>query len=219
MRPIPVLMAALLCAATLGVAQAAPRDEEALRRMRAQAQQLQRALAAEQQQRQAAELEAKKLGEEGQAEAERLGREADSARRRAGSLARRLDDAEKELAALRAERDTLAASLKDTGARLAQREAELSDTASTLQTTTRDRDQLSGRADALGTRLAQCEKDNAALYRTGIEVLDRWNDRTLGDRVGQSEPFSQIGRVRLENLAEAWRDRLDEHRVSDSERR
>lgn len=212
MRTITMLLAAALCASG-GSAQAASRDEEAMRRLRAQSQQLQRALAAEQQQRQAAELEAKKLGEVQQAEAEKLGQEADSARRRAGALARRLDDAEKALLALRAERDALQASLSDVSGRLALREGELTEMTGVLRTTSGERDDVRARADALGTRLARCEKDNDALYHTGIELLDRWNERTLGERVGQGEPFAQIGRVKLENLAEAWRDRIDEHRT------
>lgn len=207
-----LIACALLFVAGPVLAQNASREQEQLRRLRAQAQQLQQALSAEQQQRQAAAAELQSLKQTQGAELERLGEEAQSARRRAGSVQKQLDQAQRELEELRAAHSALTARHEQTSGRLAERERELGDTRNTLATTARELEQTQGHAGQLGSRLDQCSQDNVALYRTGIEMLDRWRDRTLGERTAQGEPFTQIGRVKLENLVETWRDRLDEKR-------
>lgn len=210
---MPLIACALLLAAGPALAQNASREQEQLRRLRAQAQQLQQALAAEQQQRQAATAELQSLKKTQGAELEKLGEEAQSARRRAGSVQKQLDQAQRELDELRAAHSALTARHEQTASRLAERERDLGDTRNTLATTARELEQTQARAGQLGSGLDQCTQDNVALYRTGVEMLDRWRDRTLGERTAQGEPFTQIGRVKLENLVETWRDRLDEKRI------
>jgi chromosome segregation ATPase len=203
------LLAALLFATSLAHGEDKPsREQEQLRRLRAQTQQLQQALSAEQQARQAAatELQARK------GDLDKLDAEAQAARRRAGSTQRQLEQTARELDETRVARDTLQKQLDDTRTLLGARETDLQQTRNTLQDTQRDLGATRARSEALAGRLGQCEQDNAALYRTGIEVLDHYRNRTLGDRVAQGEPFSQVGRVRLENLIDAYRDRLDERR-------
>lgn len=210
---MPLIACALLLAAGPALAQNASREQEQLRRLRAQAQRLQQALAAEQQLRQAATAELQSLKQTQGAELEKLGEEAQSARRRAGSVQKQLDQAQRELDELRAAHSALTARHEQTASLLVERERDLGDTRNTLATTARELEQTQARAGQLGSRLDQCTQDNVALYRTGIEMLDRWRDRTLGERTAQGEPFTQIGRVKLENLVETWRDRLDEKRI------
>ena len=208
------LLAALLLATSAAQAQDKPsREQEQLRRLRAQTQQLQQALSAEQQARQAAatELQARK------GDLDKIDAEAQAARRRAGSTQKQLEQTARELDETRIARDSLQKQLDDTRKLLGAREIDLQQTRNSLQDTQRDLGGTRSRAEALAGRLGQCEQDTVALYRTGIEVLDHYRNRTLGDRMVQGEPFSQLGRVRLENLIDAYRDRLDERRSASAQ--
>ncbi len=205
---------ALLCACATVMAQEKPsREQEQLRRLRAQAQQLQQSLATEQQARQGAEGELKALKGEQAGQIEKLGAEARAARGAASASRRQIEQLEKDLAVERLAREQSTRQAEQLGQRLAERERELAETSQRQATTARELEQMQTRAGQLTGRLGQCAEDNLALYRTGIEVLDRWRDRTLGERATQGEPFTQVGRVKLENLAENWRDRLDEKRL------
>lgn len=209
-----VLMLSLLLTAGAVAAQEKPsREQEQLRRLRAQAQQLQQSLAAEQQARQSAETELKALKGAQAAEIEKIGAEARAARGSAQASRRQIEQLEKDLAAERQAREQSARQAEQLGQRLTERERELNEARDTLAGTGRDLEQSRVKAAQSAIRLAQCEKDNRALYSTGIEVLDHYRNRTLGERIGQSEPFAQTARVKLENLIETWRDRLDEARL------
>ncbi len=66
---------------------------------------------------------------------------------------------------------------------------------------------------ALATRdreLAACTDRNAKLYQLNEEVLTRLQKRGVWSRAAESEPFTQIARVRLENLADDYRARAQD---------
>ena len=201
-----VLAVLLSCA---GHAQQPSREQEQLRRLRAQAQQMQQALSAAQQAQQSAEAERTRQAEE----AGRLDAEAAAARGSAATLRRKLVQTEAELVTERSTREELSRRFDEAMARNQALEGQLAQTRDALAGRSAEADGLRKSGDALSTRLGQCEQDNVALYRTGIEVLDRYRDRTLGERIGQAEPFAQIGRVKLENLIDGYRDRLGESRL------
>jgi septal ring factor EnvC (AmiA/AmiB activator) len=54
-----------------------------------------------------------------------------------------------------------------------------------------------------------CEDKNAQLARLGGELLRRYRDKGLLDALKQAEPFTQIERVKMENLWQEYRDRID----------
>ncbi|MEB3012855.1 hypothetical protein VJI77_07635, partial [Parvimonas sp. D2] len=83
-------------------------------------------------------------------------------------------------AAERQAREQSARQAEQLGQRLTERERELNEVRNTLAGTGRDLEQSRVKAEQSATRLAQCEKDNRALYGTGIEVLDHYRNRTLG---------------------------------------
>lgn len=207
-----VLMALLLAVGCgSAVAQSKPgREEEQLRRLRGQSQQLQQALGAERQARQSAELELQSLKTAQTDELEQLRSDVGAARNSAGRARKQIEMLEKDIAAERDAHAALKRRFDELQVRLEAREGDLSSTRDTLGRTANDLGASRASADALGKRLGQCERDNVALYRTGREVLDHYGNRTLGDRIGEGEPFAQTARVRLENLIEAWRDRLDQ---------
>jgi len=52
------------------------------------------------------------------------------------------------------------------------------------------------------------EAKNIALYRTGSEILTRYEKFGLGDAIGAKEPFVGITRVKLESLVQDYKDKL-----------
>jgi chromosome segregation ATPase len=209
---MPLIACALLLAAGPVLAQKPSREQEQLRRLRAQAQQLQQALAAEQQARQQAVVEADRLKQAAEVELPKLIEESASAKRRASDAQRKADQLASELEKARVAAAAQAQQLEATLKQLAERERDLAHTRDILRKTEHDLQGAHILSESLTGKLAQCTRDNVALYQTGMELLDRWRDRTLGERIGQAEPFTQIGRVKLENLAEGYRDRLEDSR-------
>lgn len=209
-RWIMVLMIAMAVSVpAAGQDKRASREREALRRAQQQVQKANEDLAAAQQQLEAAERQR-----------ERLARDARIARERAAAEAARGQQLQSELERLRAERDALRTQrteqdqrLQEVAARASQLERELV----AAQQRVRQLDALGiGQRDAI----AACEGRNAKLYETGRALVDECRDRSATDRVLRLEPFTGIHRVRIENMLEAYRDRLDEQRptagVSDS---
>jgi hypothetical protein len=52
------------------------------------------------------------------------------------------------------------------------------------------------------------EFKNLELYKTGSEILDRYEKFGLGDAIGAKEPFVGLSRVKLEALVQDYRDKL-----------
>ncbi len=64
------------------------------------------------------------------------------------------------------------------------------------------------RLSVADSALQIASQSNAELMTIGMEIIDRYEDRTLGDRVASGEPFTKLYRVRLENALEEYRDRI-----------
>lgn len=194
-----VLLAVLLL--TLGGAalaqnadKKASREREALRRAQQQVQKANQDLAALQARFDAAEKERAELA--GQIE---------KSQTQARSEAARGQKLQKELQALGTERETLQktageqdAQIKTQSERIAKLERELA------QALERDR-QLDAQGNLLRQQNAACEDRGARLYSTGRELIDEC--RVFGTE--HLEPFTGIGKTRVENRLEAFRDRLD----------
>jgi chromosome segregation ATPase len=58
------------------------------------------------------------------------------------------------------------------------------------------------------------ELKNAELYKTGTEILDRYEKFSLGDAITAKEPFVGVTRVRLQNLVQDYQDKLLDERIS-----
>ena len=54
---------------------------------------------------------------------------------------------------------------------------------------------------------------NAAMYKTGMEVLDRYEQFGLGQALFAKEPFVGITRTKFQNLVQDYGDKLQDQRV------
>ncbi len=116
----------------------------------------------------------------------------------------------KELAAIKAEKETLAAA---SNAELAALTAKLAETERKLAEQRLEKQTLDAAIARQKTALSVCTERNAALHKLGSEVLAKYEQKGCLTSLLEAEPFTQLQRVKLENLMEEYRDKLDENRV------
>ncbi len=195
---------------SLGVAAQQPsREQEQIRRLRQQVQQLQAELATSQQAAQAARADADKRAGQAQAEAQR-------ARRSASGSAERLKELDERVQALTGERDALQGQLTAAqgeleSTRTALARARAQSGADTLRVERREAElaTLQQRFTGQNTALELCARHNQALRTVSLELLDRWQRTDWRDVVAAREPFVQSARVRIENLVQGYEEQID----------
>jgi len=116
------------------------------------------------------------------------------------ALAARLVEQEKTLAQLRQALEKAQAS--------AQSQAEA------LRAADKQRAHLVAANQALERHLAECQAKNAALFKTGNEILTRYERYGLGQALAAKEPFVGLTRVKLENQVQDYQDKLLDERIS-----
>ena len=204
LRPV---VAGLLCAFALNaVAQddagRAAREREALRRTQSalkQAQEQQATLT-----REKAELstQASKLGDAAkQAQSQLAGSKSEGARSRA-ELAR----VTAELAALRDQSDADKKAGERRAVELSQRLAEAERVATER---TRTVGSMTALLENVTGSLAKAEKSNREMHAFGLQLIDQLRGRSTNALVNMTDPVLGLQQVRVENEAEAMRDRLE----------
>lgn len=182
------------------------REKQLLRRMQQQVQQLDQARAQAEQEK--AVAQADKENAERELEKLRVGK-----RQLAGERAAR-SRAEAELKALQAENEALKGRLSDTEKQLADSVALQRATAQTLaqveSAKKQTENQLAGNQQGLKT----CQAHNGKLHSIGREMMQKYRNKSCQDALAQAEPFTGLKKVEVENLLEAWRDRLDREKIT-----
>jgi len=59
-----------------------------------------------------------------------------------------------------------------------------------------------------------CMKKNAELYQISVELMDRYRSKGVVDALLQAEPFTQLEKVRINNLLQEYRDKSDADKIS-----
>jgi chromosome segregation ATPase len=187
----------------------ANREREALRRAQMQLQQTE-----------------SKLGEV-EREKARLGRELEeatkaqqAAREETAALGRELQRAREQGRAAGQELEGVRQSLATTREQLTDSQRQLAEAHRALAETRRTLEQTQGEArglEAVKTRrereLALCEDNNRKLYELGRELMVLYERQGVGDVLARREPFTGLRQVEVENLMEAYRDKLDEQKL------
>lgn len=208
------LLAVLLACSTAAFAQQPPsREQELIRRLRQQVQQLQQAQAEQQQAAQKASTELAVQQQRAAAVRADLGR----ARGAAATQARDLAALKAEHEALGSERDALKLQLEEAQTELERRardaqrlRADLAQRQTLLGTRETTFADLWRRHQAQAQGLQACIASNEKLHGLGLELLDRYANKGLPQLIDEKEPLLQFGRVRLENLLQGYRDKLDQ---------
>jgi hypothetical protein len=68
-----------------------------------------------------------------------------------------------------------------------------------------DRKQLDG-------QIRVCEKKNTDFYHLGLDLMERYQSKGIMASMLQAEPFTQLEKVRIQNLMQEYRDKADASR-------
>lgn len=142
--------------------------------------------------------------------------EVEQAKAAQAGLSRSLEEAEQARGALagsvsqlRGARAALEAKVAELTQALADEQAAHRHTRDQLLDQTRIRETVARDLAAHQTALATCRKHNGELAGVVDQLLHAYEDKGVFTIIGQHEPFTGIGQVRLENLLETYRDKLD----------
>ncbi len=58
-----------------------------------------------------------------------------------------------------------------------------------------------------------CEKKNSELYQLSVKLMDKYQSKGVMDALLQKEPFTQLEKVRMENLLQEYRDKSEVNRI------
>lgn len=76
-----------------------------------------------------------------------------------------------------------------------------------------ERRKLETKSIVLERQVADQQRRNAAMYRLGREVLDRYERFGLGDALAAREPFVGLTRAKFENLVQDYADKLTDQKI------
>ncbi|MDO9237150.1 MAG: hypothetical protein Q7U28_14090 [Aquabacterium sp.] len=130
-------------------------------------------------------------------------RAAESALKRANALAADLATLQKDKADLAAKVTQLQQAITDSQAQAAAQQKAATQAQTEAQT----------RHAALLGQHTQCRTHNATLYRVGVDLLARYENKGFGEVFTAKEPFLQTARVTLEGVKVQYQDKLDAARV------
>lgn len=140
--------------------------------------------------------------------------------KKAHALEVELDAIRKEKITLETQNQKNETNLKETQSSLEATKKSLSDTLQELQVAHRDlkvnegqRKELTANLEKSDKNLAGCVEKNARLYGFGRDLIDLSDGKNVKDGVIQSEPFTQLKRVELENIYQELRDQIDEQHL------
>lgn len=86
--------------------------------------------------------------------------------------------------------------------------------ASAVATATEEqRASLAGQLATAKNTIADRERKNIALFNTANEILDRYQNYSLGKALSAREPFIGTTRVKVENLVQGYKDKILDNRI------
>lgn len=148
-------------------------------------------------------------------ELESLKRELESVRAGRAAIEQRARSSEAVSARGSAEREALQVELDTQKDRMQELVARFRETATTLRTVEADRNRMQQGLTEGKAAATRCLEANAKLVALNDEILDRFDDQGFWSAVARREPFTQLKRVELENLAADYRYQASEQQVQE----
>jgi septal ring factor EnvC (AmiA/AmiB activator) len=128
-------------------------------------------------------------------------------------LERRLGQSEASLSQASTANTRSSAAIEQLRAREQEIVAEYRKLAEVLRTTELERNELRTMLASRESALHQCVTANQKMFETGIEVLDRYEEKGCFSAMRENEPFTQNRRVRLQNLVDEYRWALEDQKL------
>lgn len=159
------------------------------------------------------------MARDAQQDAAKASQAAETARSERDSLAGELESTEAQRSKLAAsvgylgsERKRLEAQVAELEASLAKERAAHEDTRGRLASQTRERLAAEASFARENQALLTCRQHNGELAGAAEDLLNAYEEKGVFSVLGEHEPFTGIGRVRLENLLETYRDKVGDAR-------
>ncbi len=92
--------------------------------------------------------------------------------------------------------------------------AKYRDVSRTLASAMRDNNLLVSAVQERSDWVEQCRARNTKIYQAGLELLDRYRNKTVSDVIRGREPVLGLGRVELERTVQDYRFRLEDLTVT-----
>lgn len=115
-----------------------------------------------------------------------------------------LGSTEKQLSTKAALSDALRERLENAKLKMEELIAKFRETIANLRNLEDQNEQRRQTIARLEKQLNTCAANNVELSKLGFELLDSYQNKGFWDRAGQKEPFTQIKRVRIENLVDDY---------------
>ena len=90
--------------------------------------------------------------------------------------------------------------------KLKQMEEQYATVSKNLQQTQLDKEQEKKRLDS---DIQVCEKKNSELYQISFVLMNKYQTKGVWQAMRQAEPFTQLEKVKMENLLQEYRDKAD----------
>jgi chromosome segregation ATPase len=145
-----------------------------------------------------------------QRELDELKKELGEEKKRADAAEARVNVAESSAAQLERSNTQNSAALAQTRTRLEEVVGQFRETIDILRETEADRNSLSASLSMTQSDLSQCTRNNREMYQTAIEVVEVLEGQGPAKRLAQKEPFTQLARVKIENIADEYRYALED---------
>jgi chromosome segregation ATPase len=146
-------------------------------------------------------------------ELEGVRRERDSLKAAQDGSARRSRGAEAELARSQADKARVDGELAREKQRVEELVARFRETAATVRDVESDRAAKTQQLALREQELKVCTERNGKLYELNQEILTRLEDQGFWSALARKEPFTQLKRAQLQNLADTYRDTARDNRV------
>jgi chromosome segregation ATPase len=147
------------------------------------------------------------------AERDSLKKELEAVESKASGEKQRLSRAAQDLATAQAGRASVQQAFDTLKGRFEALVEQYKKTVGVLREVEAERNTLSEMAADYQKRVTVCETNNETLYRNTLELIDRYDEKGILDTLRQREPVTGLGRVRLENLMEEYRNIADDMRI------
>jgi predicted nucleic acid-binding Zn-ribbon protein len=108
------------------------------------------------------------------------------------------------------QQDELSNKYQESEKKLKQMEEQYATSIKILQQTQRDKEQEAKRLDS---EVLACEKKNSQLYLISSDLMDKYKAKGVLQAMRQAEPFTQLEKVKMENLLQEYRDKADANSI------
>jgi myosin heavy subunit len=104
----------------------------------------------------------------------------------------------------------LSAKNQETDKELREAEQQLATTDKNLKQTQLEKEQEKKKSDK---EMQVCEKKNSELYLFSAKLMEKYQAKGVMEAIRQVEPFTQLEKVKYENLVQEYRDKTDANRI------